>query len=291
MLNIKKMPVLHRRKRSNRSLAGDIAIFLFLIILGAFMALPLVYAVVTAFKPVEELFLFPPTFWVKRPTVKNFTSLFKLISNLSVPFSRYIFNSLFICTVGTVGHMLIASMAAYPLAKHNLRIKWFFNVVVTALLFNGTVLWLPTYVVIAKLGLINTYWSMIIPALPMPLGLFLMKQFMEQLPTSVIESASIDGASQMTILRKIIMPMVKPAWLTLLVFAFQNIWNQNSQGMIFDEELKTIIVAMNNVSTGSFIRAGVSMAGSLLLMIPPILIFIFSQSGIMETMAYSGVKE
>lgn len=187
--------------------------------------------------------------------------------------------------------MLIASMAAYPLAKYNLRVKWFFNVVVVALLFNGTVLWLPTYVVIAKLGLINTYWSMIIPALPMPLGLFLMKQFMEQLPTSIIESASIDGASQMTILRKIIMPAVKPAWLTLLVFAFQNIWNQSSSGMIFDEELKTVIVAMNNISTGSFIRTGVSMAGSLFLMIPPILIFIFSQSGIMETMAYSGVKE
>ena len=274
MLKLKKVHFARRRKLSGRSMVGDIIILLFLAVMGVFMALPLVYAVVTAFKPVEELFLFPPTFWVKRPTLKNFTSLFKLASNLSVPFSRYIFNSLFICTVGTVGHMLIASMAAYPLAKYNLRVKWFFNVVVVALLFNGTVLWLPTYVVIA-----------------MPLGLFLMKQFMEQLPTSIIESASIDGASQMTILRKIIMPAVKPAWLTLLVFAFQNIWNQSSSGMIFDEELKTVIVAMNNISTGSFIRTGVSMAGSLFLMIPPILIFIFSQSGIMETMAYSGVKE
>ena len=291
MLKLKKVHFARRRKLSGRSMVGDIIILLFFAVMGVFMALPLVYAVVTAFKPVEELFLFPPTFWVKRPTLKNFTSLFKLASNLSVPFSRYIFNSLFICTVGTVGHMLIASMAAYPLAKYNLRVKWFFNVVVVALLFNGTVLWLPTYVVIAKLGLINTYWSMIIPALPMPLGLFLMKQFMEQLPTSIIESASIDGASQMTILRKIIMPAVKPAWLTLLVFAFQNIWNQSSSGMIFDEELKNVIVAMNNISTGSFIRTGVSMAGSLFLMIPPILFFIFSQSGIMETMAYSGVKE
>lgn len=291
MLNFKKIHIPRRKRLSSRTFGGDMLIFIFLLALGAFMALPLIYAVVTAFKPVEELFLFPPKFWVKRPTIKNFTNLFKLASNLSVPFSRYIFNSIFICAVGTVGHLLIASMAAYPLAKHKLRVSWFFNVVVVALLFNGTVLWLPTYVVIAKLGLINTYWSMIIPALPMPLGLFLMKQFMEQLPTSIIESANIDGAGQMTILWKIIMPAVKPAWLTLLVFAFQNIWNQSSQGMIFDEELKTIIVAMNNISTGSFIRAGVSMAGSLFLMIPPILIFMFSQSGIMETMAYSGVKE
>lgn len=291
MVNIKKTHIVRRRKLSSRSVAGDVIIFLFLAFLGTFMALPLVYAVVTAFKPIEELFVFPPTFWVKRPTIKNFVSLFKLVSNLSVPFSRYVFNSFFICIIGTVGHMLIASMAAYPLAKHNLRIKWFFNVVVVALLFNGTVLWLPTYVVIAKLGLINTYWSMIIPSLPMPLGLFLMKQFMEQLPISIIESASIDGASQMTILRKIIMPAVKPAWLTLMVFAFQNIWNQSSQGMIFDEELKTVTVAMSNIATGSFIRAGSSMAGGLFLMIPPIIIFIISQSGIMETMAYSGVKE
>ena len=291
MVNIKKTHIVRRRKLSSRSVAGDVIIFLFLAFLGTFMALPLVYAVVTAFKPIEELFVFPPTFWVKRPTLKNFVSLFKLVSNLSVPFSRYVFNSFFICMIGTVGHMLIASMAAYLLAKYNLRIKWFFNVVVVALLFNGTVLWLPTYVVIAKLGLINTYWSMIIPSLPMPLGLFLMKQFMEQLPTSIIESASIDGASQMTILRKIIMPAVKPAWLTLMVFAFQNIWNQSSQGMIFDEELKTVTVAMSNIATGSFIRAGSSMAGGLFLMIPPIIIFIISQSGIMETMAYSGVKE
>lgn len=280
-----------RSRLSSRSAAGDIVIFLFLALLGVFMALPLVYAVVTAFKPVEELFLFPPTFWVKRPTVKNFSMLFKLASNLSVPFSRYVFNSLFVCIVGTVGHMLIASMAAYPLAKYRLKVKWFFNLVVVALLFNGAVLWLPTYVVIAKLGMINTYLSLIVPSLPLPLGLFLMKQFMEQLPISIIESANIDGAGQFTIFWRIVMPAVKPAWLTLMVFAFQNIWNQSSVGMIFDEQLKTVNVAMSNIASGSFIRAGVSMAGSLLLMIPPIIVFMISQSGIMETMAYSGVKE
>ncbi len=287
---MKKIRIAKQKRLSGRSVWGDMIIFIMLAMLGAFMALPLLYAVVTAFKPVEELVLFPPSFWVKRPTLKNFSNLFKLAANLSVPFSRYVFNSLFVCTVGTLGHLLIASMAAYPLAKYKLRINWFFNVIVTALLFNGTVLWLPTYVVIAKLGLINTYWSLIIPCLPMPLGLFLMKQFMEQLPTSVIESACIDGAGQFTILWKIVMPAVKPAWLTLLVFAFQNIWNQNSTGMIFDEKYKTVNVAMSSIASGSFIRAGVSMAGSLLLMIPPILIFVFSQSGIMETMAHSGVK-
>ena len=291
MENIKKIRITKRKRLSGRTIGGDLVIFLFLGIFGLFMALPMVYAVVTAFKPIEEMFIFPPQFWVRRPTLKNFTMLFKLVSNLSVPFSRYIFNSIFICALGTVGHLLVASMAAYPLAKYKLRIGWFFNVVVVALLFNGTVLWLPTYVVIAKLGLINTYWSIIIPTLPMPLGLFLMKQFMEQLPSSVIESASIDGAGQMTILWRIVMPAVKPAWLTLLVFAFQSIWNQTTDGMIFDEQLKTLPVAISKISTGSFARAGVATAGALLMMIPPIVIFLFSQSGIMETMAHSGVKE
>lgn len=286
----KKLHIGRRKRRFSRSIGGNILIFLFLSALGVFMALPLVYAIVTAFKPVEELFLFPPTFWVKRPTLGNFTSLFRLVANLSVPFSRYVFNSLLICAVGTVGHLLLASMAAYPLALHRLKVKWFFNLVVTALLFNGTVLWLPTYVVLAKLGVINTYFSLILPSLAMPLGLFLMKQFMEQLPASVIESASIDGAGQFTILYRIVMPSVKPAWLTLMVFAFQNIWNQNSTGMIFDEQLKTINVAVSSIASGSFVRAGASMAGSLLMMIPPILVFLVSQSGVMETMAYSGVK-
>lgn len=291
MVNIKNLNFSYRRKLSSRSIGGDIVIFLFLLLFGVFMVLPLIYAVVTAFKPIEELFLFPPVFWVKRPTLNNFKSLFKLVSNLSVPFSRYVFNTLLISAVGTFGHVFIASMAAYPLAKHNLKVKWFFNVVVVALLFNGTVLALPTYVVIAKLGLINTYWCMIIPSLATPLGLFLMKQFMEQLPSSIIESASIDGASQMTIFRKIIMPAVKPAWLTLMVFAFQTFWNQTGGGMIFDEDLKTVNVAISNISSGSFMRAGVSSAGGLFMMIPPIIVFIITQSGIMETMTYSGVKE
>ena len=291
MEKLKKIRITKSKRLSGRTVGGDLVIFLFLGIFGAFMVLPFVYAVVTAFKPIEEMFLFPPTFLARRPTLKNFTMLFKLIANLSVPFSRYLFNSVFICTLGTVGHLFIASMAAYPLAKYKLRISWFFNIVVGALLFNGTVLGLPTYVVIAKLGLINTYWSMIIPLLPMPLGLFLMKQFMEQLPLSIIESASMDGAGQLTILWKIVMPSVKPAWLTLLVFSFQNIWNQSTSGMIFDENLKTLPVVIANISSGNFSRAGVAASGALIMMIPPIAIFLLSQSGIMETMAHSGVKE
>jgi ABC-type glycerol-3-phosphate transport system permease component len=216
--------------------------------------------------------------------------LFKLASNLWVPFSRYIFNSLFIAVVATAGHVIISSLAAYPLAKYKLRLLWLFDIVVMALLFSATVLWIPQYVIMSQMKIINTYLVYILPALPAPIGLFLMKQFMEQIPFVLIESATIDGASQWKIFWKVVMPQVKPAWLTLMVFAFLSTWNQQAFGLVFNEELKTINDAISQIMAGGFSRLGVSMAGSIFVIIPPIIVFIVSQDKVIETMAYSGIK-
>lgn len=284
------LPKRKKVRRSGRSVGGDLAILIFLLVMALFMAVPLFYAIVTAFKPLDEIYAFPPKLYVVRPTGENFSLLFRLSAKLWVPFSRYIFNSLFTSAAATAGHLIVASMAAYVLAKHHLMIHGFFRIVVLALLFNGTVLWLPQYVIMARLGIINTYWVYILPNLAMPLGLFLMKQFMEQVPTALIEASELEGAGQFKIFLRVVMPMVKPAWLTLLIFCFQTVWNSNHDAQIFDEQLKVINSAISQISAGGISRTGAAMAGSLFLMIPPILVFVFSQSSVVETMAHSGVK-
>lgn len=278
-------------EKQTRSLFGNAVLFIILAAFAAFMILPLFYSVINSFKPIEELFLYPPRFYVMRPVFSNYTSLFRLINNLRVPFSRYAFNSVFVCVVITAGQILLASTAAYSLSKFKTRISWFFPVVVTSLLFNSTVLAIPQYIILNALGIVNTYWVYILPSLASSLGLFLMKQFMEQVPGALIEAAKIDGASHFTIYWKIVMPLVKPAWLTLLLYAFQGIWATSSGSTVYNEEFKLLPNAINQVLSGTIERTGASAAGNVLLMIPPILVFILTQSNVIQTMTSSGIKE
>lgn len=177
---------------------------------------------------------------------------------------------------------MVSSLAAYPLSKYRLRVSWLFDLVVLTLLFNGTVLALPQYVIMSRLHLINTYWVYIIPVLASPLGLFLMKQFMERVPMALIESARIDGANQYQTFFRIVMPQVKPAWMTLTLFSFQSIWAQQPLNMVFDEDLKLINMAFTNVISAGMSRIGPSMAAAVVLMLPPILVFVVTQSNVIE---------
>lgn len=279
-------------KRVNRSTGGNIAVFLLLVVLGGFMLLPVLYTVVQAFKPMEELFLFPPRFTVSNPTVKNFKLIGQLIDNLWVPFSRYTFNSVFVSAAGTAGNVIIASMAAYPLAKNDFPgKKVLFKIVTVALLFSGGVLGLAQYIIMAKLHMINTYWALILPSVATPMGLFLMKQFMEGISTSLLEAARIDGMNEFQIYWNIVMPNVKPAWLTMIIFAFQGMWSMTGGNFIYKEELKMLPTALAQIQSGGIARAGVAAAANLLMFIPPVLMFLITQSSIMETMAHAGIKE
>jgi ABC-type glycerol-3-phosphate transport system permease component len=282
-----------RRGKVNRSVGGDIGVFIFLAMGGIFMALPMVYAISNAFKPLDEMWIFPPRFFVRNPTLKNFSDLFILMANSWVPFSRYMANTVLISVVGTAGHVIIASLCAYPLAKHKFPgSQAFFRMIVLALMFHASVTAIPNYMVMAKVGWINSHASLIIPAFAMPLGLYLMKQFMEEVvPDSVLESAKIDGASEWLIFWKIVMPMVKPAWLTLIIFSFQSLWNIGDNVFIYSEELKTLPFALGQIMSAGIARAGVGAAVQVMMMIVPVVIFIVSQSNIVETMATSGMKE
>ncbi|MDF2838057.1 MAG: transporter permease [Paenibacillus sp.] len=271
---------------------GNIAMFLFLGVVGAFMALPLVYAINAAFKPLGEIFLFPPTLFVRNPTLTNFVDLMTLLGQSWVPFSRYIFNTVFITGMGVVGHVLLASAAAYPLAKMKFPGKTLlFTTVVLALMFAPQVTAIPNYMIMSWIGFVDTYWAVIVPAFAFPLGLYLMKQFMEQIPDALIEAAKIDGASEYRIFWTVIMPNVKPAWMTLIILLFQLLWGTDGNGFIYSEELKTLHFATNQIIQGGIARAGVGAAVALILMSVPITLFVFSQSRIIETMATSGMKE
>jgi len=281
-----------RKKRVNRSFGGTVALFVFLAGVGAFMVLPLIYAINAAFKPLDEIFVFPPTLFVRNPTLSNFSDLFNLLTTSWVPFTRYIFNTVFITGMGILGHVLLASAAAYPLAKHHFPgKKIFFTIVVLSLMFTPQVTAIPNYMIMSWIGLIDTYWAVIIPAFAYPLGLYLMKQFMEQIPDALLEAAKIDGANEYRIFWTIVMPNVRPAWLTLIILLFQILWGTDGNGFIYSEQLKTLHYATNQIIMGGIARAGVGAAVALLLMSVPITLFIFSQSRIIETMATSGMKD
>lgn len=280
------------KARPNRSLGGDLFVYFILIVFGVFFAYPLVYAINNAFKPLNEIYLFPPKLFVKNPTMDNFADLFIIMSQSWVPFTRYIFNTVMITLVGTVGHILFASMGAYVLAKYRFPgSKFFFSLIVTTLMFSGYVTQIPNYLVMSALGWVDTYWSIIVPAFASPMGFFLIKQFMDGIPDTLIEAAKIDGAKEGRIFVQIVMPMVKPAWLTASIFSIQALWNTKASNFIYAEELKTMPYALQQIIAGGVARAGVGAAVTLFVMIVPILAFLFAQSNILETMASSGIKE
>lgn len=281
-----------KRRKPNRSIAGDIFLYLFLALTAVVMVLPLVFAVSSALKPLDELFMFPPKFFAQNPTTDNFSDLFVTMSKSWVTFPRYVFNTVFITAVGTFGHLIIASMGAFVLAKYEFPGgKGFFKLVTVAMMFSGYVTRIPNYVIINKLGLIDTYWAVIIPAFAAPIGLFLMKQFMEGIPMALIEAAKIDGANEWKVFANIIMPNVKPAWLTLIIFSVQRLWNDRAGTFIYSEEKKTLVYALQQVQSGGIARAGQAAAVTVVVMVVPIAIFIMAQSQILETMASSGLKD
>ncbi len=290
---MKKLRTRKHKVVLNRSAGGDIGISIFLILMGAFMFLPMVYTVIQSLKPLDELWVFPPRFYVKSPTLKNFSDLLSVMGSSWVPFSRYIFNTVLISVAGTFGNLFFASMAAYALSKIKFPgRKWMFQLIVMSLMFHSTVSALTNFLTMSALNMIDTQWSIIIPAWGATLGLYLMKQFMESgISDQVLESARLDGATEIYTYWNIAMPMVKPAWLTLIVYTFKDLWNTGASIYIQSEELKTFNYAITQISADGVTRAGVQAAGTVVMMIVPIFVFVLTQSNIIETMASSGMKD
>ena len=293
MAKFQKLRTRGHRVVLNRSAGGDTGITIMLTILGLFMFVPMYYVVIQSLKPLDELFMFPPKFYVVKPTLDNFGDLFTLMSDSWVPFSRYIFNTVFITICGTIGNLIFASMAAYALAK--LRFPGrnaIFQLIVTSLMFHSTVNTVTHFIILSSFGWIDTYLAVIVPSMATTMGLYLMKQFMESsVPDTVLESARLDGASEFRTYLTIAMPMVKPAWLTLMIECFKTLWNSGASVYIHSEELKTFNYAIQQILSGGIARSGAGAASTVVMMAVPILVFVINQSKIIETMGSSGMKD
>ena len=293
MAKLAKLRTRKHRVVLNRSAGGDAGISFFLIVMGLFMFIPMLYAVLQSLKPLDELWVCPPKFWVEEPTFDNYFDLFRLMNTSWVPFSRYIFNTVLISVVGTAGNLVLASMAAYVLSKMRFPGRAImFELIVKSLMFNSTVGAITSFLIMTNLKLVDTYLAVIVPAWGSTLGLYLMKQFMESsVSDAVLESARLDGAKEFRIFLQIAMPMVKPAWLTMIVYTFQGLWNAGASIYIYSEELKTFNYAIGQILAGGIVRAGAGAASTVVMMLVPIMVFIITQSNIIETMGSSGMKD
>lgn len=281
-----------KRRKVNRSVGGDILTVLFLVLIGAFMVLPMLFAIGSSFKPTDELYRFPPTIFPNNWTTKNYSDLFVLMNTSWVPFTRYFFNTIFITFAGTFGQIVCCSLCAFALALHRFPGNRFFTKMIElALMFNGTVLWIPSYMIMSGLGFVDSQWALIVPVFASALGLHLIRSFMLQIPMAVVEAARVDGASHLRVFWSIVMPNIKSAWLTLMIFAVQGLWNTGASLYIQSESLKTLSYALQQITSAGIARAGVGNAVTVVMMSVPIIMFVVSQSNIIETMATSGMKD
>jgi len=263
--------------------------------IATFMILPLIFIFNHAFKPFEELFAYPPRFFVSRPTLANFTNLFAVTGSSGIPMSRYLFNSIVVTILVILVSVLISTMAGYALSKLHFKGKRAINEINTiALMFVGVAVTIPRYLVIEKLGLIDNFFIHVLPYLAIPVGLFLVKQFIDQIPGELIDAARVDGANDWQIYRKIVVPLIKPAIATIMILSFQSVWNSadTSATYINADVKKTFAFYMGTLTTNTNAVAGQGMAAaaSLIMFLPNLVIFIIMQSKVMDTMAHSGIK-
>lgn len=274
---------------------AQLMLFTTLVLICTFTALPLIALVSRSFMPLEELFRYPPRIIVRNPTPLNFSDLLTALSASAVPFTRYIFNSLFVSITTVVLTILVSSAGAYALVKHKPPMANFiFAFVLGALMFSHHVTRIPNYMVVNQLGMLDTYWSLIIPRIAVAYNFFLVKQFCEQLPDSILEAARIDGATELRTFWTIAMPLLKPAWSTLAVLAFVENWNDFFSPLIFitNDAMQTLPVAMQTISGGAGVvaRQGAVAAAALITTMPTVIIFVMMKSRVMQTMAFSGIK-
>ncbi len=290
---VKKLRVSKHKVILNRSAGGDTAITVALVIFGIFMFLPMYYSVITAFKPIGELTITPPKLYVMKPTLKNFVDLFTNMNSTWVPISRYIFNTVYISVAATLGALLLGSLTAYSLSKIRMPGYKFMNdLIVYSLMIGSTITGTYNFIIYCNLGMLNTYAISILPTWASTLGLYLMKNFIDDgISDEMIEAARIDGAKEFYIYWKIAMPLVKPAWLTLIVTTFQSVWNAGASTYVWSEDLKTFNSAVASITGTGTSSAGAAAAGAVLMMFVPIIVFVVNQSKIVETMASSGMKD
>ncbi len=276
---------------------GQIKMYLFVVPLVLITGLPIIFIIFHAFKPMEELFAFPPKFITTHPTLDNFRKLFKASRSAGIPLSKYIFNSVLITAAVMVCSLLFTTMAAYSLSKLKYKGRdTLLKINQIALMFVAVAVMIPRYLIVVNLGLRDNYLAQILPLIPLPVSLFLVKQFTDQVPDSLIEAAYMDGAKEWQVYWKIIIPMTKPAIATAAILVFQQVWTnlEASNYYINDDGLKSLAFYMNTLTststTNSVAGQGIAAAASLIMFLPNLILFCILQRNVMNTMAHSGIK-
>lgn len=275
---------------------GQLPYFAVLIPLALLYILPVLYIVSTAFKPLGELFAFPPRFFALRPTFDNFRDLAAAFGHSNVPFARYLLNSLLSTFLTVAASLVISLYAGYTLAKKRFRMKALLTTINTmAMMFVPVAVTIPRYLVMKELCVLNTFSALILPLIAMPVGLFLLTQFISDVPDALIEAARIDGATDHQIVSKVIAPIVRPALATVAILAFQSAWNavEPSGTFVDDEMLRTFPFYLSSLASGqgnSVAGSGMVAAASLITFLPNLIIFILMQRKVLNTMAHSGIK-
>lgn len=274
---------------------GQLPLYGFLVPLALFMSLPIVFIISHAFKPLTELFAFPPKFLVESPSLDNFKRLVQTTQSSGIDLTRYLYNSLIVTAAVVLGTIIIGSMASFAMSKLKFRLKAaVFEINMIAMMFVPVAVRIPRYLVVEGAGIMNTYLAYILPMLALPVGVFLVKQFIDQIPDSLIEAAYMDGATNRTIFLKIIIPLIRPAIATIAILSFQQVWNDTEAASLYTtkESMRTLTFFMNTMSGNANAVAGqgIAAAASLVMFLPNLLLFICMQSRVMNTMAYSGMK-
>lgn len=292
MKKVNTMKLKGTSRQAGRKKGRSIPSIMLLMIMGLFMLLPIYLTMVMSVKPVEELFVFPPQMYTLRPTLDNYKDMFDVLKSNRVPFSRYVFNSVAVTATVTILQCGFSAMAAFVLAKCTFPGGKLINgIIVTSLLYQSNVIYIMQYIVMSEMGIIDTPLALILPAIASPMGLFLMRQSISQIPDSMIEAAKVDGAGLFRICWQIVMPNQKPALMTIIIFAFQGAWNIQGGSVIFQEQYKTLPTVVSQAASSGIARAGVAMAAAVFMLVPPVIVFILAQRQVIETMAHSGIKE
>ncbi len=286
----------HRGMAPEHFDVGQLKILAYMVPICIVMALPILFIVMNAFKPVDELFAYPPRIYVKNPTLQNFVDLFQLTSQTNIPMSRYLVNSIIITVLTVVLTIYLSAWAGYALSKKKFKGRGFlFSVNQTALMFVPVAVQIPRYFVIVYFGLSDNFLANVLPLLAAPTCVFLVKQFIDQIPDSLIEAAVLDGATDFQVMRRIIMPLIKSPLATVGILSFSSAWNsvEASTYYINNDSLKNFAFYVSTLSSQSgnvVAGAGVSAAASLIMFLPSLILFIILQSRVMNSMVHSGIK-
>ena len=273
-----------RRSTSSR-------LWLYAVLTVGFVAVvtPFVWMILGSFKSSGELRQLPPTWWPEAPTLDNYRQLFSEES-----FPRYFLNSVLVAAFVTVGNLIFCSMVGYALAKLAFRgKKLVFGLVMGTLLLPGMVTFVPLFVLVANLGLVDSYPGLILPFLVTPFGVFLMRQFIVALPDDLLDAGRVDGASELRIFRQIILPLCGPGLATLGILTFLGSWNNFLWPLVVaqTQEHYTLPVALALFSKGQNVtNYGLLMAGATVVVVPIVIVFLILQRRFIEGIATTGIK-